>query len=50
MPIKTILAGNNINKIQAILNGTTNYILTEMTKNGSDFEDALKDAQDLGYA
>jgi len=30
MPIKTILAGNRINKIQAILNGTTNYILTKM--------------------
>ena len=32
MPIKTILAGNRINKIQAILNGTTNYILTSVTK------------------
>ena len=34
MPIKTTLAGNKINKIEAILNGTTNYILTKMEKEG----------------
>ena len=34
MPIKTILAGNKINKIHAILNGTTNYILTKMDVDG----------------
>ncbi len=44
------LTADVIDEISGILNGTTNYILTEMTKNGSDFEDALKDAQDLGYA
>ncbi len=50
MPIKTILAGNKINKIQAILNGTTNYILTKMDANGASYEDVLKEAQELGYA
>ena len=42
MPIKTILAGNKINKIQAILNGTTNYILTKMDMDGASYEDVLK--------
>lgn len=50
MPIKTILAGNKINKIQAILNGTTNYILTKMDTDGASYEDVLKEAQTLGYA
>ena len=50
MPIKTILAGNRINKIQAILNGTTNYILTKMDADGASYEDVLKEAQTLGYA
>lgn len=50
MPIKTILAGNKINKIQAILNGTTNYILTKMDVDGASYEDVLKEAQALGYA
>ncbi len=50
MPIKTILAGNKINKIQAILNGTTNYILTKMDVDGASYEDVLKEAQELGYA
>lgn len=50
MPIKTILAGNKINKIEAILNGTTNYILTKMDVQGASYEDVLKEAQDLGYA
>lgn len=50
MPIKTILAGNTINKIQAILNGTTNYILTKMDADGASYEDVLKEAQELGYA
>lgn len=50
MPIKTILAGNKINKIQAILNGTTNYILTKMDSDGASYEDVLKEAQSLGYA
>lgn len=50
MPIKTILAGNKIHKIQAILNGTTNYILTKMDADSASYEDVLKEAQTLGYA
>ena len=50
MPIKTILAGNKINKIKAILNGTTNYILTKMDVLGASYNDVLREAQDLGYA
>ncbi len=50
MPIKTILAGNKINRIQAILNGTTNYILTKMDVDGASYEDVLKEAKELGYA
>ena len=50
MPIKTILAGNKIHRIQAILNGTTNYILTKMDVDGASYEDVLKEAQELGYA
>ena len=50
MPIKTILAGNKINKIQAILNGTTNYILTKMDTDGASYDDVLKEAQAMGYA
>lgn len=49
-PIKTILAGNKIQKILAILNGTTNYILTKMDTDGASYEDVLKEAQELGYA
>ncbi|MBO5436002.1 homoserine dehydrogenase, partial [bacterium] len=50
MPIKTILAGNKINKLEAILNGTTNYILTKMDVQGASYADVLKEAQELGYA
>lgn len=50
MPIKTILAGNKITKIKAILNGTTNYILTKMDVQGASYTDVLKEAQGLGYA
>lgn len=50
MPVKTILAGNRIDKIKAILNGTTNYILTKMAAEGASYEDVLAQAQDLGYA
>ena len=50
MPIKTILAGNKINKIEAIVNGTTNYILTKMDVQGASYSDVLKEAQELGYA
>ena len=50
MPIKTILAGNKITKIKAILNGTTNYILTKMDVQKASYNDVLKEAQELGYA
>jgi homoserine dehydrogenase len=44
------LAANKIEKIYGILNGTCNYILTQMTQNNQSFEVALKKAQELGYA
>lgn len=50
MPVKTILAGNKITKIKAILNGTTNYILTKMDVQGASYSDVLKESQELGYA
>lgn len=49
-PIHQDLTANNIKKIVGILNGTTNYILNEMINKGASFEDALKDAQNKGYA
>lgn len=49
-PIHQDLTANNITKIVGILNGTTNYILNEMINKGASFEDALKDAQNKGYA
>ncbi len=49
-PLKSSLASNNISKIVGIVNGTTNYILTRMEKDSISFDDALKKAQDLGYA
>ncbi|MBQ1501665.1 MAG: homoserine dehydrogenase [Firmicutes bacterium] len=44
------LAGNKFKSIMGIMNGTTNYILSKMDETGADFADALKEAQDLGYA
>lgn len=44
------LAGNNVQSVFGILNGTCNYILTTMEKTGRDFDDVLKEAQELGYA
>lgn len=44
------LAGNRVSRISGILNGTCNYILTTMEATGRDFDDVLKEAQDLGYA
>jgi homoserine dehydrogenase len=44
------LAANKISAIHAILNGTTNYILTRMAQEGLDFASTLKQAQELGYA
>ena len=46
----TSLAGDCITRIDGILNGTTNYILTRMRDEGSDYADVLADAQKLGYA
>ncbi len=48
--IKGNMAGNNFGTVLGILNGTCNYILTRMTKEGADFGDVLKAAQQLGYA
>jgi len=44
------LAANKISGIKGIINGTTNYILTKMTQEGMAFEDALREAQEKGYA
>ncbi len=44
------LAGNRIDAVTGILNGTCNFILTKMRNEGRDFDDVLKEAQDLGYA
>lgn len=49
-PLRTSLAPDVIEEISGILNGTTNYILTEMTEKGADFDTVLKDAQAKGYA
>ena len=49
-PIAQCLAANVITEIYGILNGTTNYILTEMEKKGAEFSSALLDAQKKGYA
>lgn len=48
--MENILRVNDINKVQGILNGTSNYILTQMRTEGISFETALKTAQQLGYA
>ena len=49
-PMKTCLAANRIESVAGILNGTTNYILTRMFTQNASFEDALKEAQEKGYA
>lgn len=49
-PIAQCLAANDIFEIAGILNGTTNFILDKMIKDGADFADALAEAQRLGYA
>ena len=49
-PLKQSLGGNRINKVTGIINGTTNYILSQMTKEGANYNDVLKEAQSLGYA
>ncbi len=50
MPIKTALKGNRFRKVAGILNGTTNYILTQMEEKGISYQECLKAAQELGYA
>jgi homoserine dehydrogenase len=49
-PLKQSLSVNRINTVTGIVNGTTNYILTRMQTEGSNFNDVLADAQRLGYA
>ena len=49
-PLNQSLTADRIEQINGILNGTTNYILTKMAQEGSDFADVLKEAQELGYA
>lgn len=49
-PLNYSLTAERIDAITGILNGTTNYILSKMEKEGADFEDVLKEAQEKGYA
>ena len=49
-PLSQCLAANDILELRGILNGTTNYILTRMIRAGLSFEQALAEAQELGYA
>ena len=49
-PLKECLTGNRISDIMGIVNGTTNYMLTKMAEDGSDYNAVLKEAQRLGYA
>lgn len=49
-PLNTSLTPERIEAVTGILNGTTNYILTKMEKEGSDFDEVLKEAQEKGYA
>jgi len=49
-PLSQCMAANEIDEIMGILNGTTNFILTKMISENMSFEDALKMAQELGYA
>jgi homoserine dehydrogenase len=48
--LRESLAGDRIQKVAGIINGTANYILSRMTREGLEFETALKEAQRLGYA
>ena len=49
-PLRESLAGDRIRRVLGIVNGTTNFILTRMTEDGTTFADALAEAQRLGYA
>ncbi|MDJ0663447.1 MAG: homoserine dehydrogenase [Acidimicrobiia bacterium] len=49
-PLSETLAGERLTRVMGIVNGTTNYILTRMSEEGTAYADALAQAQDLGYA
>ena len=49
-PLRESLAGDRVQRVLGIVNGTTNYILTRMDESGATYEDALAEAQALGYA
>ena len=49
-PLNSCLTADVIEEVSGILNGTTNYMMTKMSSEGSEFEDVLKDAQQKGYA
>lgn len=49
-PLKQSMAGNAISEVMGIVNGTTNYILTKMSEKGMDYNEALAEATELGYA
>ena len=49
-PLSLCLSGNRVHEVLGIINGTTNYILTDMRRNGTAFADSLAEAQRLGYA
>ena len=49
-PLRESLAGDRIRRVMGIVNGTTNFILTRMSDDGQGFDDALAEAQELGFA
>ncbi len=49
-PLNESLAANHLESIYGIINGTANYILTKMSEEGRNFDDVLKEAQEMGYA
>ncbi len=49
-PLRESLAGERIDRVMGIVNGTTNFILTRMTESGASYDDALAEAQQLGFA
>lgn len=49
-PLRESLAGDKVRRVLGIVNGTTNYMLTKMDETGADYNEVLKEAQELGYA
>src|SRR5919201_1438460 len=49
-PLREHLAGDRISRFMGIVNGTTNYVLTRMTEDGASLEEAVAEAQTLGFA